>query len=308
MDSMFVAVGCLLMGVLLRRLGRLPAGADRTVAGVVIQLSAPAVSFLAARSMPISPEMLLPACMAWVVFAGSFVFFGALQRVLGFSRATFGCLMMTAGMSNVVFIGLPMIEAFFGPELVYVAFLCDSPGVSLVLALPCVLLAAFLSPLERKPGGVGRQILYALRRVVLFPPFDALVLGLALRNVALPDWLLSGLMRIGTTLVPLSLLAVGLGLTFRLPKGSARPLALGLAYKLALAPLLMLAVVVFGFGNTGPVAQVTVFEAAMPPMVLGGILATESGLDPELAALMVSVGTPLAFLTLPVWHFILAGL
>jgi len=308
MASMFVAVVCLLMGVLLRYLGRLPQGADRTVSGVVIQLSAPPVAFLAAHSMPISAEMLLPASMAWIVITGGFAFFGLARKMFGFSRETFGCLILTAGLSNVVFIGLPMIEAFFGHELVYVAFLCDSPGVSLVLALPGVLLATYLSPLERKSGGAGAQVWQALRRVLLFPPFQGLVLGLALRSVDLPDWLVKGLTHIGMTLVPLSLFSVGLGLSLRLPKGSGRPLALGLGYKLVLAPLLMLAVAVFGFGNTGPVAQVAVFEAAMPPMVLGGILATDNGLDPKLASLLVSVGTPLSFATLPLWHWVLAGL
>ncbi|MBI5520728.1 MAG: AEC family transporter [Desulfovibrio sp.] len=308
MDSLFVAVSCLFLGVLLRRLDRLPAGADRTVSGVVIQLSAPAVCFLAARSMPISAEMLLPASMAWIVFAGAFFVFGLAGRALGLTRETFGCLMLTAGLSNVIFIGLPMIEAFFGRDLVYVAFLCDSPGVSLVLAVPGVLLASHLSPLERKEGGALREVWTSLKRVASFPPFQALVLGLALRGVDIPAWILKGISHIGMTLVPLSLFSVGLGLTLKLPKGAGRPLALGLAYKLVLAPLLMLGVAVYGFGNTGPVAQVTVFEAAMPPMVLGGILATDNGLDPTLASLLVSIGTPLSFLTLPLWHWLLAGL
>ena len=311
MDSLFVAGVCLLMGVLLRKLGRLPQGADRTVSGVVIQLSAPPISFLAARTMPISPEMLLPASMAWAVFAGGFAFFGFFRRVFGFSRETFACLMLTAALSNVVFIGLPMIEAFFGHELVYVAFLCDSPGVSLVLALPGVLLASYFSPLDRRAAGAAAkwaQVGQALKRVALFPPFQGLVLGLALRCVELPDWLLGGLRGVGATLVPLSLLSVGLGLSLKPPRGAVRPLALGLGYKLVLAPLIMLGVAVFGFGNTGPVAQVAVFEAAMPPMVLGGILATDNGLDPELASLLVSVGTPLAFFTLPLWRWALAAL
>lgn len=308
MDSLFVAVSCLLLGVLLRRLGRLPEGADRTISGVVIQLSTPAVCFLAARTMPISAEMLLPASMAWVIFAGGFAFFGLAQRIFGFSRETFGCLMLTAALSNVIFIGLPMIEAFFGHELVYVAFLCDSPGTSLVLALPGVLLAMRFSPLERPGGSAASQVWQSVRRVISFPPFQALLLGLVLRGVSLPEWLLGGLRHIGMTLVPLSLFAVGLGLNLRPPRGAIRPLALGLAYKLALAPLLMLGVAAWGFGNTGPVAQVTVFEAAMPPMVLGGILATDNGLDPKLAALLVSVGTPLSFLTLPLWHWLLTRL
>ncbi len=171
MDSFFVAVCCLTLGVVLRRLGRLPQGADRCVAGVVIQLSAPAVCFSAARTMPISAEMLLPASMAWVVFAGAAVFFGLLRRPLGLSRETFGCLMLTAGISNAIFIGLPMIEACYGHELTYVAFLCDSPGTSLVLALPGVLLAAHLSPLGRKNMGKGERVRQALMRVAAFPPF-----------------------------------------------------------------------------------------------------------------------------------------
>jgi len=310
-DNLFVAALSILAGISLRLLGRLPQGADRTVAGVVIQFSAPAVSFLAARTMPLSAEMFLPASMAWIIFAGGLALFWPLLRSGRISRHTFGCLMLTAAMSNVIFIGLPMIEAFFGRELVYVAFLCDSPGTSMVLALPGVLLAAHLANSDQGSGqgiGAGARVWLSLRRVLGFPPFQALLLGLALRSVALPDWLLTGVAHIGATLVPLSLFSVGLGLVFRLPHGSGRPLALGLAYKLALAPALMWLVAVFLFGNHGPVAQVTVFEAAMPPMVLGGILATENGLDPELAALMVGVGTPLGFLTLPVWHWLLAGM
>lgn len=305
MDSLFVAAASLLAGVLLRRLGRLPEAADRTVSGLVIQFSAPPVAFLAARTMPLSAEMLLPASMAWVIFAAGFVVFGALRKPLGLSRETFGCLMLTAAMSNVVFIGLPMIEAFFGPEYVYVAFLCDSPGVSLVLGVPGVLLATHLSG-RGGAGNAAAKVKASLVRVLSFPPFQGLLLGLLLRGVELPAWLLGGLGRLGATLVPLSLFSVGLGLRFRLPSGARRNLALGLAYKLALAPALMLAVALFVFGNRGPVAQVAVFEAAMPPMVLGGILATDHGLDPELAALMVGVGTPLAFLTLPVWRWLLS--
>ncbi|MGE4264677.1 MAG: AEC family transporter [Desulfovibrio sp.] len=306
MDSLFVATACLLLGVVLKRLGRLPEGADRSISGVVIQLSAPAVCFLAARTMPISLEMLLPASMAWVIFIGGMAFFGLARRVFGFSRETFGCLMLTASLSNVIFIGLPMIEAFYGHELTYVAFLCDSLGTSLVLALPGVLLATHLSPLKRGSAAPGKRVWQALRRVISFPPFQALVLGLALRGAPLPEWLLAGLRHIGMTLVPLSLFAVGLGLSLRPPRGSGKPLMLGLAYKLVLAPLLMLGVAVFLFGNTGPVAQVTIFEAAMPPMVLGGILATENDLDPKLASLLISVGTPLSFLTLPLWRWLLA--
>ena len=80
MDSLFAAAACLLAGMLLRRLGRLPADANRTLAGVVIQFCAPPVAFLAARGMPLTPELLLPASMAWIMFGGGLVFFGLAAR------------------------------------------------------------------------------------------------------------------------------------------------------------------------------------------------------------------------------------
>ncbi|MDQ7833924.1 MAG: AEC family transporter [Humidesulfovibrio sp.] len=307
MDSIFIAAISLIAGVLLRLSGRLPADADRVLAVVVIQFCVPPVAFLAARAMPLTPEILLPGSMAWIMFAGAFLFFGLFARLLGLSRQTFGCLMLTGGLSNVIFIGLPMIEAFFGPNMAYVAFLCDNPGTSVVLAVPAVLLASHLSG-QNDARSRREALLDALKRMLLFPPFQALVLGLLLRPVALPDFVLSGLSRIGTTLVPLSLVTVGLGLTLRLPGSRTKALTVGLAYKLALAPALIWLVAAQGFGNTGLVAQVTVFEAAMPPMVLGAILATESGLDAELASLMVGIGTLLSFATLPVWRWLLGGL
>ena len=315
MDSLFIAAASLLAGILLRWSARLPENADSILAGVVIQFCVPPVAFLAARAMPLTAEAILPGSMAWIIFTGGFAFFGLAARLLGLSRQTFGCLMLAGGMSNVIFIGLPMIEAFYGRDMAYVAFLCDNPGTSVVLSVPGVLLASHLSRKDGQPGGPidgqaggGLDALRgALRRMLLFPPFQALVLGLLLRPVALPDWVLSGLARIGATLVPMSLLTVGFGLTFRLPGARAKPLAVGLAYKLVLAPALVWLVAAKCFGNTGLVAQVTVFEAAMPPMVLGAILATEYGLDAELAALMVGIGTGLSFLTLPLWRWLLAG-
>lgn len=313
MDSLFAAAASLLVGIMLRLSGRLPEQSNRVMAGVVMQFCVPPVAFLAARTMPLTAEILLPGSMAWILFAGGALFFGLGARLLGLSRQTFGCLMLAGGMSNTIFIGLPMIEAFYGPELAFVAFLCDNPGTSIVLAVPGVLLAACLADhMNGRAGGQaenpGAAMAGALKRMLFFPPFQALVLGLLLRPVALPDWTLTGLARLGATLVPLSLLTVGFGLTFRLPGAKAKPLALGLAYKLVLAPALIWLVAAKGFGNTGPVAQVTVFEAAMPPMVLGAILATDSGLDPELAALLVGIGTALSFVSLPLWHWLLAGM
>jgi predicted permease len=58
-------------------------------------------------------------------------------------------------------------------------------------------------------------------------------------------------------------------------------------------------------GDRGPLLQVTVFEAAMPPMIGESIVAMDHELDPPLLTLMVGIGIPLAFLTLPAWYRVL---
>jgi len=51
----------------------------------------------------------------------------------------------------------------------------------------------------------------------------------------------------------------------------------------------------------GPMARVTVLEAAMPSMVTAGALAIAHGLAPRLAAAMVGYGLLLSLATLPLW-------
>ena len=51
----------------------------------------------------------------------------------------------------------------------------------------------------------------------------------------------------------------------------------------------------------GEVIQITIFEAAMAPQIGAAIVAVDHDLDPPLVTLMVGIGIPLSFLTLPLW-------
>jgi predicted permease len=52
------------------------------------------------------------------------------------------------------------------------------------------------------------------------------------------------------------------------------------------------------------VGSVTVIEAAMPPMIGAGIVASESNLDAPLVSMMIGIGIPLAFVTVPLWNWL----
>ena len=112
------------------------------------------------------------------------------------------------------------------------------------------------------------------------------------------------LTRLGDMLSPLALASVGFQLDLRALKGQARPLAVGLAYKLVVAPAVAFALVLLLRPGFGLWEKVAVAEAAMAPMVVGSVLATEHGFEPKLAAAFVALGVPLGFLTVPAWWWL----
>src|SRR5216684_2001976 len=110
----------------------------------------------------------------------------------------------------------------------------------------------------------------------------ALLLALALMHVEYPHWIADVLRQLADTLFPLALVSVGLQLRLDHLPGNKLPLALGLSFKLLLAPL-VIAILYFGIlRQTGEVIRVTLFEAAMGPQIGGAIVAIEHGLNPAL--------------------------
>jgi predicted permease len=146
-----------------------------------------------------------------------------------------------------------------------------------------------------------------VRSILRFPPFIALAVALLLLPVVYPEWLVVVLKRLGDTLAPMALLSVGLQLRLGHLAGNGQKLAIGLGFKLLLVPLLIFLLYVPLLGAHGQAIQVTLFEAAMPPMIAASIIAQEHDLDPNLATLMVAVGLPLSFLTLSGWWWVLQG-
>jgi predicted permease len=237
--------------------------------------------------------------MAWLVFGLSAGFFWLVGRWLKFSRATTGALMLTGGLGNTSFFGLPMVEAYFGREGIATAIIADQLGSFFALSVLGITVAGIYSS--------GRPTaLEIARRIVLFPPFISLAIALLLIPVAYPVWFSALLGRLGDTLAPLALLSVGMQLHMGHVAEHKRNLAIGLGFKLLAAPLAIYLLYVQLLGAHGQAINVTIFEAAMPPMITSAIVATEHELNPPLANAMVAVGLLLSFATLYGWSQLLA--
>lgn len=296
MDNLVMLVVCLVAGAALRYFKLAPDGAHSGINTVIIYVSLPAVILVQVHALDYQPSMAFAAAMPWVLFLVGALAFGLIGRALKLPRTTTGALIVMGSLGNTSFVGLPMIEAFYGAKWMPVGIIVDQLGTYLVLSTIGILVICLYSE-----GAVtGREI---AKRLVTFPPLIALLFAILLAPVAYPTWLTSTLTRLGGTLAPLALLSVGLQLRLSALRGNGGLLAAGLGYKLLLAPVVAAAVLVGVLGLRGPATDVTLFEAGMAPQIGGSIVAMQYGLDAKLITLMVSVGTIVSFATLPGWWY-----
>jgi predicted permease len=116
------------------------------------------------------------------------------------------------------------------------------------------------------------------------------------------------LQRLGATLVPLALVSVGYQIQWSAVHGKLRELGMGLIFKLVLGPAIVAALFAGLLGARGETIQITIFEAAMAPQIGAAIVAVDHDLDPALVTLMVGIGIPLSFVTVPLWWHVLKPL
>jgi predicted permease len=298
MANIILLAVCLLAGIGLRKTGRFPAATPAALNGFIIHISLPALAILYIHNIKLDVSLALTASMAWLLFGCAWAIFSIAGKVFKLDRETVGALILVAGLGNTSFVGLPMIEAYFGKEYLGVGIIADQLGSFMVLSTLGILVATFYSSGNVSPRQMARKVL-------MFPPFQALMLALLLRPVHFPDWTVTILEKLGSTLTPLALVSVGFQLQFGGIKAVLKPLTAGLVYKLLLGPAIIYLLYISLLGATGTVMRVTIFEAAMAPMITAGIIAIDHDLKPQLVGMLVGIGIPLSFVTLYFWHMFL---
>ena len=291
MENIALLTVCFVLGILARRLNYFPVETPRAFNAFILHVSLPAMVFFQCHRLQIQPALIFAAITPWFVFAAAWGFFCSIRKVRFFSSETLGALILTAGLGNTAFVGLPMVEAFYGKSALPTALVVDQLGSFFALSLLGPLAIARYSQSRISGGAV-------LRKLVFFPPFIALILSVGLRSVEFPETLNGVLQRLSATLAPLALFSVGFQLRPEALTTRWRALGVGLFYKLVCAPIGVALLLVLAKVR-GQVGQVAIFEAAMAPMITGAIVATENNLDPTLSNLMVGIGIPLSFVTLP---------
>jgi len=300
MDNLILIAVSFTAGLLMRRFSRMPAETPVALNMFIIYVSLPAMVLNYLHGLDFRPAMFLPASMPWLTFGLSALFFVVAGWLLKLPRATVGALILCGGLGNTSFFGFPMIEAFYGKQGIVHGIIIDQLGSFMVVSILGVTVAGIYSH--------GKADLRSIiKRVLLFPSFLALIAAVVLNDVTYSAWFANLVKRLSDMLAPMALFSVG----FQFNPGhigkSRNTLALGLAFKLVVVPAVMFLVYVIFAGMHGLPARITIFEAAMPTMITGGIIAAEHRLDPPLANLMVSLGLLVSFVTLALWTVLLRG-
>lgn len=298
MENFIQIVLFVLLGILFRRFKAFPRDTAQTLNLFALYVSLPAVVLLKVPYMTLSRETLMVALLPWLMLALSAGLVMAASRFLHWERSTTGVLLMVVPIGNTSFMGVPMIQAFYGEAGLPFLIVYDQVGTLLIF----VTYGSLILALYGRDAAV--DLISITRRGLLFPPTIALLTGLALRGWTYPPEMLRVLEGIGATLTPLVMTAIGFQMTLRLRPTTLAPLGGGLLVKLVIAPLAAWLICRL-LGLQGLAYDVAILEAGMPPMVTASALAVAAGMNAELAVALAGLGIICAFFTLPLIYLLI---
>ena len=264
---------------------------------IVMNILLPCMIFSALYSSDLS---LIPklGILPFVILASSFVtgivsFF--ILKKLGFDDKKLWSVLVTVMIANTAFMGYPVNLGIFGHEGFLRAIFCDIATMCIFLILSFALVLKF--------GGTLKK---AVRKIALFPPLWAIILGFGLNvlNVPIGPVLDNTINYLGDGAIPLIMISLGLSIDLSGLSRSKSMIAFTSVMKLFFFPLVAFCIVSF-LGLVDLQYTVTVIEAAMPSGMLSLLLSITYNLDYELTSDCILINTVISLITLPIIIMIL---
>jgi malonate transporter len=209
---------------------------------------------------------------------------------------------------NAVQMGVPMSAAMFGEAGLGIHLMLVSVHGLILLSLLTALVEMDLARTRAQRGSPWHTLRSTLRNTLIHPVVLPVLLGLGwnLLGLGLPGVVDDVLQLLGSAVVPLCLVLIGLSLAYYGMQGSVRGALAVTLLKLLALPALVLAVAHWGFGLAGLPLAVVVMMAALPVGSNALIFAQRyKTLQAEATAAIVF--STLAFVaTAPLWLAVLA--
>ncbi|OYQ75557.1 AEC family transporter [Wohlfahrtiimonas sp. G9077] len=298
MSGLIFIIICLGVGKLLSRLTN-PQELIRTLNLLVVRVALPALILDKIHTIHLEGDAFFPILSPWIAFIVAVGAIYAIRFFIPFSKVTTGCLILICGTSNTSFVGFPLLQAILGHDALNVAIIVDQSNLILLFTMG-ILVANLYS-------GTSVNFKQIFLRLLIYPPVVALILGILLRPIEYPEAIQYALSSFGSLLTPLTMLSIGCSLSLPRDKSMVKMISIGLLVKLIIMPLSVAIPALFIFDHilSPMTSMVTILEIGMAPMVMSVIIAADKNLDPELANFLTSIGIPVSFVTIVLWHLII---
>lgn len=289
----------ILLGFAIRRGGWLPDGFWAPAETLTYTVTFPALltANLARADMTVvawAPLMMVQAGAVLLVAAGTLAAHRSLRSRLGLDAAGFTSVFQGAIRPN-TYVGLAVAAALAGEHGVTLTAICVAVVVPLVNVL-CV------TCLSRFGEGQSARVRDVARGILTNPLILACALGLALNGsgLGLPPVIGPVLDLLGRAALPVALLAVGAGLSFRHLRRAVGPVTVSALAKLGGMPLLVWAgCTLAGLDET--TTMIAVLYAALPCSASSYVLARRMGGDAPLVAGIITAQTLASVVTITAW-------
>ncbi len=264
---------------------------------IVINILLPCMIFSALyeADLTLMPKLgILPFVILAASFISGVISFVILKK-LGYDDKKLWSILVAVMIANTAFMGYPVNLGIYGHDGLLRAIFCDIATSCIFLILSFVLVLKF--------GGTLKK---AVKKILLFPPLWAIILGIAFNLLSIPigPVLDKSINYLAGGTIPLIMLSLGLSINLAGLSRSKIAVIFTSIMKLAVFPAVAF-VIANVMGLVDLQFSVSVIEAAMPSGMLSLVLAITYNLDYELTSDCILINTVISLITLPIIIMIL---
>lgn len=288
----------LFAGYFAKRVGALKQSQAGVLFDFVIMFAMPCLILSKIYHLDINPHLFIYIFMGFIssviaafiaVLAGKFLKFNLATLISIFMLTTFG---------NTLFVGIPIVKTLFGADIIGEVVLYDA----FAGALPISIFGPFILSFDNKKRP---SIIKLAKKILFFPPFIGLVLGLVCKVFDIPEFVFMPLESLGLTATPVALFAIGLSLSFGAIKSSYKGTIIVVLSKMVLTPLVFINLAnLIGLEKTTSLLN-AFYLCSMPTATIACALVIKTKKDQDLAVSSVAFGLLFLMVSAP---FILSWL
>ena len=237
-----------------------------------------------------SSDIFMLVLIPFIITILSAIFIIYVSKILNLDRKSIGALLLVGVLGNTSFVGIPIVNYYYGSAALPYVMIYDQLGSFLLLNTYGAVVVVIYSSDDKI------HLSNIFKKIFSFPPFIALLIALLLNGINFSSDFIKILELLSNTLIPLALVSVGFSLDIRIPKKYLSAFSLALGTKLILSPIIAFTLVyLFSFKGLG--ADVSILESSMGPMITAGVVASMAGFSSKLSSAIVGYGIIISFIT-----------